>query len=448
MAPALRLAGRSGLGRLVGEHVALGTADGVNAPAKVVSIVAGMACGADSINDLELLRHGGMGKMFTGIRAPSTLGSFLRAFTWGNVRQLDKVARQVLVALAAHTPLLPGKEVLAFLDVDSMQRRTYGYAKQGSGFGHTKIGGKSVLVKGLNALTITLSTPLSAPVVAASRLRGGTAGSARGAASAVRESIGTARQAGCTGTLLMRGDSAFYGAELIGTCREHDARFSVTAKLDPKVKAAIATISEDAWKPIKYPRAIFDEQAGGWVSDAQVAEVGYTAFTSKKGQAACARLIVRRVRMRHEQAGCGQEELFPAWRYYPIFTDSPYALLQAEEQHRDHAVQEQVNADLIGGPLAHLPSGHFAANAAWLTCAAITHNLLRGLGCLASAFHAKARGATLRRHLIAVPARLARHSPADERGHLTLHLPAGWRWQPAWTNAFTATHDPPAATAA
>ncbi|MFG1977557.1 IS1380 family transposase, partial [Nonomuraea fuscirosea] len=167
LAPALRLAERAGLERVVGEHVALTAAEGANAPAKVTSIVAGMASGADSIDDLDALRHGGMDKLFDGIRAPSTLGSFLRAFTWGNVRQLDKVARQVLTALAAHTPLLPGAEVLAFLDIDSMQRRTYGYAKQGSGFGHTKIGGKSVLVRGLNVLAVTLSTPLAAPVVAA-----------------------------------------------------------------------------------------------------------------------------------------------------------------------------------------------------------------------------------------------------------------------------------------
>ncbi|MFG1973078.1 IS1380 family transposase, partial [Nonomuraea fuscirosea] len=151
-------------------------------------------------------------------------------------------------------------------------------------------------------------------------------------------------------------------------------------------------------------------------------------------------LIVRRVTKLNEQADRGQDELFSTYRYYPIFTDNPYTLLQAEEQHRDHAVQEQVNADLIDGPLAHLPSGHFAANAAWLTLAAITHNLLRALGCLASAFHARARGATLRRHLISVPARIARHG----RGHLTLHLPARWRWQGAWMTTFTATHDPPA----
>nr|WP_170246586.1 transposase [Nonomuraea zeae] len=152
------------------------------------------------------------------------------------MRQLDKVARQVLVTLAAHTPLLPGKQVLAVPDIDSMQRRTYGYTKQGSGFGHTKIGGKSVLVRGLNVLAVTLSTPLAAPVVAATRLRGGSAGSARGAASLVRESIPAARAAGCSGTLIVRGDSAFYSAEVIGACRDQHARFSVTANWTPRSK--------------------------------------------------------------------------------------------------------------------------------------------------------------------------------------------------------------------
>jgi hypothetical protein len=219
-------------------------------------------------------------------------------------------------------------------------------------------------------------------------LRGGTAGSARGAASFLREQIPTARTCGATGTLIVRGDSAFYSADVIAACREHDTRFSVAAKLDPKVKAAIATIDPGAWTPIKYPKAIWDKQAGGWVSDADVAEVPYTAFTSKKGKQVTTRLIVRRVRRLNEQATRGQDELFPAHRYYPIFTDSPCTLIQAQEQHRDHAVQEQVNADLIdNGPLAHLPSGRFTANAAWLTLAAIAHNLLRATGTLAGTFH-------------------------------------------------------------
>jgi hypothetical protein len=326
-----------------------------------------------------------------------------------------------------------------------MQRRTYGYAKQGSGFGHTKIQGKSVLVRGLNVLLSTLSTPLAAPVVTGTRLRGGKTGSARGAESFVRETIGTAKAAGAgrrsDSIVVLRGDSAFYTAGTVAACRDHDVRFSVTAKMDPKIKKAIAAIPESAWVAIKYPNAVFDEQAGRWVSDAEIAEITYTAFASSKSRAVTARLIVRRVRRLNPQAGQGQDELFATWRYHAVFTDSPFRLVQAEEHHRDHAVMEQVNADLIDGPLAHLPSGCFAANAAWVTLAAISHNLLRATGCLASAFHAKARGATLRRHLIAVTARVARHG----RGHITLHLPEDWRWQTAWSNAFDAAHGPPVA---
>ena len=165
-------------------------------------LVAGMAAGADSIDDLDVLRHGAMSELFTGIRAPSTLGSFLRSFTWGNVRQLDAVARRMLAELARQAPLLPGGEVLAFVDIDAMQKRIYGHAKQGAGFGHTKIQGKTVLVRGLNALAAVVSTPLAAPVIAATRLRGGTANSARGAASLATEAISAARQAGCSGQLV------------------------------------------------------------------------------------------------------------------------------------------------------------------------------------------------------------------------------------------------------
>ena len=161
--------------------------------------------------------------------------------------------------------------------------------------------------------------------------------------------------------------------------------------MDPAVKAAIAAISEDAWTPIRYPRAIWDGRLRRWVSDAEVAKVPYTAFTSKKGKAVTARLIVRRVK---DLSPAGQDELFPAWRHHAVFTDSPFVMLQAEGDHRGHAVAEHVFADWASGPVAHLPSGRFAANAAWLTLAAMTHNLLRATGCLAPACHARARGAT------------------------------------------------------
>ena len=213
--------------------------------------------------------------------------------------------------------------------------------------------------------------------------------------------------------------------------------------MDPKVKATIAAIPGTAWIPIRYPRAIWDDQLRRWVSDAQVAEVEYTAFASKKGKAITARLIVRRVKDLNRSAAAGQGELFTAWRYHAVFTDSPFATLQAEEHHRDHAQVEQVFADLADGPLAHLPSGSFPANAAWLACAAIAHNLLRAAGSLASLTYAKARGATLRRDLIAVAARTARHG----RGHLTLHLPQDWHRETGWMSLFDAACGPPATAA-
>jgi hypothetical protein len=384
-----------------------------------------------------------MTSLFGGVRAPSTLGSHLRSYTWGNVSQLEKAGREFLAELTREAPLLPGAETLAFIDIDSMQKRVYGYRKQGARFGHTKIQGKSLLVRGLNALAATISTPIAAPVIAATRLRGGNAASARGAASLATQAIGTARNCGCTGVIVVRLDSAFYNAAVIGAIRRAGARFSVTVPMNASIRAAIAAIGEDAWTPIRYPRAIWDDQLGAWVSDAEIAEVEYTAFASKKGQAVTARLIIRRVRDLNKKADAGQDELFPVWRYHAVFTDSPFALIQAEEQHRDHAVVEQVFADVTSGPLAHLPSGVFAANAAWLSITAMAHNLLRAAGALASLPFAKARAATIRRDLIAVAARTARHG----RGHLTLHLPGGWHREHEWLNLLHAACGPPAAAA-
>jgi Transposase DDE domain group 1 len=440
LVPVMALAQRAGLADLVAGHVRPGGECGVNAPLKVGCLVAGMAAGADSIEDTGLLRHGAMTALFGGVRAPSTLGSHLRCYAWGNVAQLEKAGREFLVALAGRAPLLPGAGTLAFIDVDSMQKRVYGRKKQGARFGHTKIQGKNLLVRGLNALAATISTPLSAPVIAATRLRGGNAASARGAASLTAQAIGTAREAGCTGTIIVRLDSAFYNAAVIGAIRRGGARFSVTVPANASIRAAIAAIGEDAWTPIRYPRAIWDDQLGTWVSDAEVAETRYTAFASKKGQAVTARLIVRRVRDQNKQAA-GQGELFPAWRYHAVFTDSPFELVQAEGQHRDHAVVEQVFADVTSGPLAHMPSGVFTANAAWLSIAAMAHNLLRAAGALASLAFARARAATIRRDLIAVAARTARHG----RGHLTLHLPEGWHREHEWLTLLAACGPPAAA---
>src|SRR6266568_1185075 len=319
-----------------------------------------MAAGADSIDDMDVLRHGAVSTLSGGVRAPSTLGSHLRSYTWGNVSQLEKAGREFLAELCRQVPLLRGAGTLAFIDIDSMQKRVYGHKKQGAKFGHTKIQGKSLLVRGLNALAAVVSTPLSAPVIAATRLRGGNAASARGAASLATRAIATARDCGCTGTLIVRLDSAFYNAAVIGAIRRGGAFFSVTAPMNASIRAAIAAIGEENWTAIKYPRAIWDDQLSAWISDAEVAETEYTAFAAKKGKAVTARLIVRRVRDLNKKAADGQDELFPVWRYHAVFTSSPFVLVQAEGQHRGHAVVEQVFADVTSGPLAHMPDVIFS----------------------------------------------------------------------------------------
>jgi Transposase DDE domain group 1 len=443
LVPVMALAERAGLGDLVAEHVRPRGECGVNPHLKVACLVAGMAAGADSIDDMGVLRHGAMGAVFGGIRAPSTLGSHLRAYDFGNVSQLEKVSRRLLVRLARAARLLRGSQYLAFVDIDSSQKRVYGYRKQGARFGVAKIASKQVKVRGLNPLIAAVSTPDSAPVIAATRLRGGNAASVRGAASLAYGAIATARAAGCTGLVIVRMDSAYYAGEVIAAIRRQGARFSVTAPNNSRVQAAIARIAEDAWTPIRYPRALWDDQLGCWVSEAEAAETQHTAFEQNREGAVTARLIVRRVRDQNKKAAEGMDELFPVWRYHAVFTDSPFETVQAEADHRDHAIIEQVLADLYDGPLAHLPSGKFSANAAWLSIAAIAHNLLRAAGALASRALARARGATLRRELVAVPARTARHG----RGRITLHLPQGWHRAREWLSLFEAACGPPATAA-
>jgi Transposase DDE domain group 1 len=265
LVPVMALAQRCGLGRLLAERLTIVAKGGANAAAKVLALVGGMVCGADSISDMDLLRHGGMTRLFDGVRAPSTLGTFLRSFTFGHVRQLDAVAAGLLTRLVTATPVLPDADQLVFIDLDDTVRQTYGYAKQGAGRGYTGI-------KGLNALLAVLSTPLSAPLIAATRLRKGSTNSARGAAKLLADALATARRAGAAGLLLVRADSAYYGYDIVAAARRAGARFSVTARLTPTVIKAISSIDEQAWTPIRYPNAIYDEDEQRWISDAEVAE--------------------------------------------------------------------------------------------------------------------------------------------------------------------------------
>jgi hypothetical protein len=364
------------------------------------------------------------------VYAPATLGILLREFTHGHTRQLQAVLTRHLVALSGRTPVLAGIADQALIDIDSLLRPVYGHQKQGASFGHTKIAGKQVLRRGLSPLVTVISTPTAAPLVAGIRLRAGRAASGKGAASMLTEAINTAKAAGAT-RILCRGDSAYGNSTVIAAAVKAGAEFSFVVTRNPAVDRAIRSIPADAWAPVHYPGAVVDPDTGTLISDAEVAEVVHTAFATSK-HPVTARLIVRRVRDRNHL----DDELFPVWRHHPFLTNSTEPTEQADIIHRRHAIIETVFADLIDGPLAHLPSGQFSANTAWAIMTAVTHNLLRAAGTVADQTMAVARGATLRRHLINVPARAAR-----PQGRPVLHLPMHWprakQWNTLWHNVFS-----------
>src|SRR3954454_96991 len=449
LVPLLGLAEQTGLAESIAGKVSITTprikSGSANPAPKLLTVIAGMCAGADSIDDLDMLRAGAMPILFDGVYAPSTLGTLLREFSFGHARQLESVLREHLCALTARTDVLAGIDEQAFIDIDSLLRPVYGHAKQGASYGHTKIAGKQVLRKGLSPLATTISTQRCAPVIAGMRLRAGRTGSGKGAGRMVAQAIATARAAGATGKILVRGDSAYGSRAVVRACVRGKAEFSLVMAKNRAIQRAIASIPDGAWTPVRYPGAVQDPDTGAWISDAEVAEVTYTAFAHTTDRIT-ARLVVRRVKdARYPDA------LFPVWRYHPFFTNSTLPTAQADIVHRRHAIIETVFADLIDGPLAHLPSGHFGANSAWALCAAIAHNLLHTAGTLASGpdttgattgAHARARGATLRRQLITVPARLARPARTP-----VLHLPSRWPWAPAWLQLWNHTigHSPPAA---
>jgi hypothetical protein len=434
LVPALRLAETAGLHALLAQQLSV---DSPNAVAKATSVIAGMLAGADSIEDLDLLRHGGMPRLFAGVRAPSTLGTYLRSSTHGHVQQLDGVGGRLLAGLATRVPdlLADGRDGqgIAFVDVDDTVRQVHGYAKQGAAYGYTG-------VRGLNVQLAVISTPLAAPVIARARLRRGNVASAAGAGRMLTQAIHTARGAGVRARILTRADSAYYGHAFVGAALRAGAWFSVTTRANPQVNKAIASIAEDAWTSIQYPHAVFEETEQRWISDAQVAEVPFTAFTSRrKHEHVDCRLVVRRVKRLQPLAGDGTEqgELFATYRHHAFITNSTLGLIEADERHRDHAVVEQVIAELKDGPLAHLPSAKYAANAAWVAHAIIAFNLARATAVAAG--QAKARWATLRTRILTIPARIA-----TTGRRLVLHLPTHWPWRSAWKTLHAVATGPPA----
>lgn len=440
LVPALLLGESAGLHELLGEHLGVGSPNSV---AKSAGVVAGMLTGADSIEDLNVLRHGGMPKLFGGVRAPSTYGTFLRSFTHGHVQQLEAVGSRLLAGLAARVPgLVRGgtdPEGIAFVDLDDTVRQVHGSTKQAAAYGYSG-------VFGLNVMLAVVSTPLAAPVIAASSLRKGNTASGSGSARMLTRAVTTLRRAGVTARLVGRADSAFYRHDLVAAMIRNDLWFSVTARMNAAVKSAIARIAEPAWTAIKYPQAVWEADdtlpgGGSWVSDAEVAEIDFVAFSSKKKahRVGC-RLVVRRVRRLQPRASDGtvQGELFAAHRHHAFITNSTLSTVAADERHRDHAIIEQVIAELKDGPLAHLPSGKYTANAAWLAHAVMAFNLARAMGVLAGKAHARTRWATIRTQLITIAGRVA-----TSGRRLVLHLPRDWAWAPAWEAMFNSATGPP-----
>lgn len=447
--PVMALAERSGLLDLADEHLSVPTDKGAHAGRKIGSLVAGMIAGADSIADMNRVRHGAMGTVFDHPYAPSTLGSFLRTFTFGHVRQLDAVSSRVLCSLAQHTPVVAGITTERVLvDIDDSIIEVHGYSKQGSGYGYSG-------VRGLNSLITTVGTPSAAPVIAGQRLRRGACGSPRGAARMVADTLSTltrlraaATQSTTTSTPqhnskpLLRADSAFYGYPTIGTAVRAGADVSVTVGLNATIKAAISTINDDAWTPIKYTNALYDEDTQQWISVAEAAEIPFTAFDSqRRSNHIPGRLIVRRIQDLRPKKQQGQGELFDVWRFHAFFTTleaTDLDTVAADKIHRQHAIIEQVHADLKNSALAHLPSGKIWANAAWLVCAAIAFNLTRAAATLtADPTLVKATSATIRDTIICVPARIA-----SSARKLTLHLPTRWHYEQSWMTLFNSVLRP------
>ena len=392
------LSKRLGTYALANEVIDLGDRPGHTLPGrKVLTLVHAMAAGADCIDDCDVLRSGSTGKVLGhGVMAPSTLGTFLRAFTFGHVRQLDRLSEELL-SRAWGFGAGPGEEPMT-IDIDSTIQQVYGKQKQGSGYGYTKVLGQHPLV----------ATRAETGEVLHIRHRKGSANSGRGAPRFVRETIGRVRRAGAVGPLTLRADSGFYSKQVVAACRDHDVRYSITVSQNKAVIRAIDAIIEEDWIPIDYT-------LGG---KAEVAECPYGDEH---------RLVVRRTRLTGKQA-----ELFPSWRYHAFITDREGSAIFLDADHRNHAVVELNIRDLKeGAGMAHCPSGDFNANAAWTVLATVAHNMVRWIASLGLEHHGPVVMKTIRRKFLTVPGRLTRRSR-----RMQLHLPTAWPWATEWSACF------------
>ncbi|MGH2713374.1 MAG: IS1380 family transposase [Thermoleophilaceae bacterium] len=390
------LAERLGLERLINRCVDLGRRRGAFRPGrKVMTLVNAILAGADSIDDCDLLRSGSTGKVLGHrVMAPSTLGTFLRAFTFGHVRQLDRVLGEAL-ARAWRAGAGPGSARLV-IDVDSFVGEVHGRLKQGAAYGYTKLLGYHPL----------LATCAETGEVLHVRNRKGSANTQRGAIRFAQELLARVRRAGADGEILLRADSGFWNAKLFAWLDGEGIAYSIGVKLQKPVREAIEAVAQDAWTPLAdYPDT----------GEAQIAETTL----------GCQRLIVRRVRTFEAQG-----ELYPDWRYFAFATNRAEQIELVEAEHRDHAVVETHIADLKDGALAHFPSGNFNANCAWCVIACLAHNLARWSAIIGLPDQPRQAGRTFRRRYLRMPGRLTRTAR-----QWTLHLPTRWPWQQAFAAA-------------
>ena len=396
------LALRLGLNELANKHLDLGDAPGRG---RQDDDAGGLRSGGDCIDDADALRSGSTGRVLgCVVKAPSTLGTFLRSFRWGHVRQLDRVSRELL-ARAWAAGAGPGDGPLT-IDLDSTICETYGLVKEGARrHGYTGQRGYHPL----------LAVAAGAGDVLMARLREGRANTARGAAHFLRETVGRVRHAGATGQLTVRADSGFYSHSIVAVCRRMKVRFSVTVRQHQSLRNLIEAIPEGDWTPVPY-----------WMDGAaDVAETTYTPFQTEP-DAVPVRLIVRRVK----PTPGSQLALFANYSYHAFITDREGETLDLEADHRRHAEIENAIRDLkYGVRLNHLPSGRFAANAAWLAVQVMAHNLGRWTARIALG-EPMATTKTLRRRLFSLAGRLTRKAR-----RLTLHLPRGWPWEPQFNGA-------------
>jgi hypothetical protein len=400
------LAARLGVETLAGRLVRLrrDRPGAANAGRKVMALLFAMVLGADSIDDCDVLRAGRTRRLLGGwLPAPSTLGTFLRAFTFGHVRQLDALLGRALER-AWKAGAGPGEGRLV-IDVDSFVGEVCGYLKQGAAYGYTRLFGYHPI----------LATRADTREALHIRLRKGSANTQKGIKRFCEELIARVERAGASGTKLLRADSGFWNTTVFELLEKAGWQYSIGVRMITTVRAAVDAIAEDAWQRIDYP----DD------GEAQIAESVYGGR----------RLIVRRTRLLGAQA-----ELWPDWRHFAFLTNRTDDITIVEAEHRDHAVVEQVIVDLKDQALAHFPSGHFHANGAWTVLAALAHNLLRWTQLLGLPDATVRAARTLRRRLVEVPGRLTRHA----RGW-TLHLPARWPWHGDYINALNRIRALPAA---